>query len=524
MKNLNEIMKVQKAYDPYELKMKQTRKLADKWKVTGLLEGINNEYQRNGMAILLENQAKQLIKESTTTSTAVNSEEWSGVALPLVRRIFGQIQAKDFVSVQPMNLPSGLIFYMNFKYGSNSGNNFTVGDNIHGITSQADNNSAPIGGLYGSGRYGYSINNLTQDFAAGDMATSSANSSSINFDDTYDPADYVELTLSNVAANAPNFDQEGYKAFEVTSSNIEAFLPAFTKYNAATDELIFVVSGSPDPGSGSTHLIYHEQPVAYDRGDFEYSQSGVGSIPEVNLDIGSVGITAKTRKLKAVWTPEITQDLNAYHAIDGEAELTSMLAEYISMEIDLELLSMLLANTDTEEYWSARPSYEWNGSSFESVSTYAIPNKTEWYRTLGTKIQKVSNAIHAKTMRGGANFLVCGPDVATIIESMPGWNADTDGDKMQFAMGAERIGNIANRWTVYKNPYMKTNDILIGYRGASFLETGAVFAPYIPLIMTPLVYDPNNFTPRKGVMTRYAKKMIRPEFYGVIHVGHLSFV
>jgi len=125
-------------------------------------------------------------------------------------------------------------------------------------------------------------------------------------------------------------------------------------------------------------------------------------------------------------------------------------------------------------------------------------------------------------MRGGANFMVCGPDVATIIESMPGFNADTDGDSFQFAMGVQKIGQIAKRWTVYKNPYMQTNAILVGFRGPNFLETGAVFAPYIPLIMTPLVYDPNTFVPRKGVMTRYAKKIVRAEFYGIVYVGHLN--
>jgi hypothetical protein len=127
-------------------------------------------------------------------------------------------------------------------------------------------------------------------------------------------------------------------------------------------------------------------------------------------------------------------------------------------------------------------------------------------------------------MRGGANFLVCSPDVATILESIPGYAADTDGTKMQFAMGVQKVGLLNSRFTVYKNPYMTDNVILLGYRGAQFLETGAVYAPYIPLIMTPLVYDPTNFTPRKGVMTRYAKKMVRPEFYGTIKVNGLHLV
>ena len=238
-------------------------------------------------------------------------------------------------------------------------------------------------------------------------------------------------------------------------------------------------------------------------------------------------IVAKTRKLKAVWTPEFAQDLNGYHSIDAEAELTSMLSEYVSMEIDLEILDMLIDGAITTEYWSAVSNQFLNaaGTAFEGRGVDAggfYNTQGEWFQTLGTKLQKVSNKIHQKTLRGGANFLVTSPAVATILEAIPGFAADTDGNKMEFAAGVQKIGAINNRYTVYKNPYMKENVILMGYRGAQFLETGAVYAPYVPLIMTPLVYDPVNFTPRKGVMTRYAKKMVRPEFYGKVYVAGLK--
>jgi len=251
------------------------------------------------------------------------------------------------------------------------------------------------------------------------------------------------------------------------------------------------------------------------------------SIPEVNLDLKSSTIVAKTRKLKAVWTPELAQDLNAYHSVDAEAELTSMLSEYISMEIDLEIIDMLLNEAVTTEYWSANTGWEWNGAAFDTttLNQEALAyQKNTWFQTLGTKIQKLSNKIHQLTLRGGANFLVCSPSVATVIESIPGFAPDTDGTKDQFAMGVSSIGALKSRWTVYKNPYMTENQILVGFRGSNFLETGAVYAPYIPLIMTPLVYDPKNFTPRKGVMTRYAKKMVRPEFYGKVVVADVNYV
>jgi len=309
--------------------------------------------------------------------------------------------------------------------------------------------------------------------------------------------------------------------------------PAYTKLSGGN--VVFVVSGSAASGVNTT-VNYLKQPTDITRGDFEAGKLPVDGnaidtdidIPELNLELQSEAIVAKTRKLKAVWTPEFAQDLNAYHSIDAEAELTSMLSEYVSMEIDLEILDMLLSSAPTVEYWSAVNNEVWNGSSFTrngvTDNTGFYNTQGGWFQTLGTKLQKVSNKIHQKTLRGGANFLVTSPAVATILESIPGFAADTDGTKMEFAAGVQKIGSINNRYTVYKNPYMKENVILMGYRGAQFLETGAVYAPYVPLIMTPLVYDPVNFTPRKGVMTRYAKKMVRPEFYGKVYVAGLNSI
>ena len=241
----------------------------------------------------------------------------------------------------------------------------------------------------------------------------------------------------------------------------------------------------------------------------------------------SQAIVAKTRKLKAVWSPELAQDLNAYHSVDAEAELTSMLSEYISMEIDLEILDMLITDAVTVDNWSATPGEDYDGVGTNedgwSITTF-YGTRFEWYQTLLGKIQKVSNEIQRLTLRGGANFVVVSPTVATILESIPGYSVNTDGNKTQFAAGVQVAGSLQNRFTVYKNPYMTENTVLVGFRGSNFLETGAVYSPYVPLIMTPLVYDPSDFTPRKGVMTRYAKKMIRPEFYGKIHCKDLNLV
>ena len=191
---------------------------------------------------------------------------------------------------------------------------------------------------------------------------------------------------------------------------------------------------------------------------------------------------------------------------------------------------MLRANAVAKkEYWSAKVGFDFDAvsNSFKEITGNSNAyTKGAWFQTLGNKIQAVSNAIHQKTLRGGANWLVVSPETATILESIPGYATTSDGNATtsQYAMGVQKVGLLNNRFNVYKNPYMQENTILLGFRGSNFLETGAVYAPYVPLIMTPLVYDPKNFTPRKGVMTRYAKKMVRPEFYGTVVVADVDFV
>jgi hypothetical protein len=239
-------------------------------------------------------------------------------------------------------------------------------------------------------------------------------------------------------------------------------------------------------------------------------------------------ISAKTRKLKAQWTPEFAQDLNAYHSLDAEAELTGLLSEHISLEIDLEVLDMLINAAPTVENWSAKVGNQLNaaGTGFDSNTAGVYYTQMSWFQTIGIKLQKVSNIIHQRTMRGGANFMVVSPAIATILESIPGFAADSDGaaDTMKYAFGVQKIGALNSRYKVYKNPYMTENAILMGYKGGQFLECGAVYSPYVPLIMTPLIYDPNTFTPRKGIMTRYAMTMVRPEFYGLVYVSDLQVV
>tara|TARA_B100000902_G_scaffold334584_1_gene333819 strand:- start:974 stop:2623 length:1650 start_codon:yes stop_codon:yes gene_type:complete len=549
MSKFKSVESLMDGYNPQRQLLEQTRKLVKKWEPTGLLEGMDKEHEVNGMAVLLENQARQLIDEASRTGTSGNSEEWSGVALPLVRRIFGELAAQEFVSVQPMNLPSGLIFYLDFKYGTAQTDLHTENADVYGNTSGSGDAS---GGLYGAGKFGYSINDQdtgTLDIGAA-VGSSAFTTASVSWQDVnFEPdlsasaaighvADngLVKITISNAAA--ANFDEDGVRAFSVSGSGIDAFYPAHTSVNAAKTQVSFIALKSKAGNPDKIVVSYHKKAANnYTRGDFEATAAQIDNNPELDIDIPeldialkSIPIIAKTRKLKAVWTPELAQDLNAYHSVDAEAELTALLSEYISMEIDLEILDMLYAGaTAKTERWSARVGFEYDSATSLFAESSANSNaytKGEWFQTLGNKIQSVSNAIHQKTLRGGANFLVVSPETATIIESIPGYAADTSGEATEksFAMGVQKVGALNNRYTVYKNPYALDNVILAGFRGSNFLETGAVYAPYVPLIMTPLVYDPKNFTPRKGVMTRYAKKMVRSEFYGKIVVADVNYV
>ena len=497
MSNMSNLL--QESKTSWSQQKQATAQYVTKWEKTGLLEGLDGEYDKHNTAILLENQAKQLISEANQTQASAGKEDWNGVALPLVRRIFAEISAKDFVSVQPMNLPSGLVFWLDFKYANATGGH-AANESVFGAGSKSAVTDFTKG-LYDSpGREAYTLKAVKVTGGATASAT------------TLTMATATEADLSLLMS-----------AYYVSGGNVVQ--AASVAGNVITwDTATLGAAGD---------LYYYKAPVdAGDRSDFE-AQHTVGNsggtaaeednlnIPELNVELEQEALIAKTRKLKVVWTPEFAQDLNAYHSIDAEAELTSMLSEYISMEIDLEILQMLHANAGFSDTWNADPTVADGTKGYQQSGSIWAYQLGSHNATIGYEIQKLSNKIHRATMRGGANFIVCSPDVASILESIPGFAVDTDGNQDTFAAGVEKIGNFANRYKIYKNPYWNTNDMIIGFRGNQFLETGAVYAPYIPLIMTPLVYDPTNFTPRKGVMTRYAKKVVRKDFYAKLSVNNI---
>ena len=533
--------------NPFQDRQAEASKLVGKWEKTGLLKNLKNEYDRNNMSVILENQARALVQEANVTGGQTSmsggaGENWAGVALPLVRRIFGEIVAKEFVSVQPMSLPSGLVFYLDFKYSSTGVG--ATGKAGFGTTSlygnQAENHPnvkdlSVAGGLYGAGRFGYSIN-TTASIGTG-ITGSAVGISDFEYDSSVSASVAGKVQSITVPTSSlPGLDINAISAISFTSGAAAGavgdanILKQFTVISGGNVKFLISSSGTVKE-TGVYTLTYPKATTVDARGDFE-DASGAGypnsesatqiAIPSIDIKLKSEAIVAKTRKLKAQYTPEFAQDLNAYHSVDAESEITSMLSNYIAMEVDLELLDMLIENAATTGYWSAINNEAWNGSSFAQLTAGYYNSQGEWFQTIGTVLQQVSNKIHQKTLRGGANFLVTSPAVATVLESIPGFASDGDGEKSEFGFGIQKIGSINSRYKVYKNPYLTGNVILMGYKGSQFLETGAVYAPYIPLIMTPLVYDPDTFTPRKGLMTRYAKKMVRPEFYGKVFVKGLE--
>jgi hypothetical protein len=553
---MESIQSLVESANPWKSLQSDAARLAKKWEVTGLLEGLE-EVGKNNMALMLENQAKQLVVESSATGTnsyftsGTSGENWAGIALPLVRKVFGQIAAKEFVSVQPMNLPSGLVFFLDFQYGTTK-NPFTSGNSMYGNRNASSQTPfatpAAAGGLYGAGRFTYTTNQFSASVASGSTAASqavvgAATWATVAFDsDLSASAAASKLFTVNIpTASLSNPDFNGVRGFILSglTNQSSTLLPQFTSYPGGS-VITFVVSASAFP-TGTALVEYNKAATDQYRGDFEDTSAPSFSnpnaqtvaanattiqIPEINISMQSQAITAKTKKLKAVWTPEFAQDLNAYQNLDAEAELTNIMSEYISLEIDLEILDMLIEDAAAgTEYWSAVNNNTLNAAGTDFTASLGFYNtQGAWFQTLGTKFQKLSNKIHQLTLRGGANFLVMSPTVATIVESIPGFASNSNGDAsdMEYAFGVQKAGQFNSRYTIYKNPYMTENTILIGFRGKQFLEAGAVFAPYIPLIMTPLIYDPNTFTPRKGLLTRYAKKMLRPEFYGKVYVNGLN--
>lgn len=615
-------------------------RLAKKWTDTGLLEGLRG-VRKDSMARLLENQAAELLRESNALSTGAAGLTSSGkiagftnVAFPIVRRVFAGLIANEIVSVQPMSLPTGLLFYLDYTYGSSVGGDAGTSANQYAVTAVTDpstytsqdsvyNNPRGVGVRSGSlatgGQYdlvgsGYSKvhkQSLTLDThpnSIGSWLSGSTWTSTLtvkNSNDfvgynarhaSYDAQietdldagtfDYVfvhisasEFTANITGADLTNVEQIALQGFGANTQSAVAwgekyqggrgilnlrklnkrgnfdgstFTPdalngshiqfVVRVANGGTAPVASTTTGQQASGSAaiSDSLSVNNDGSTLTIPSFEsdFQVDSSPRIPEVDIRIESTSVTAVTRKLRARWSPEMAQDLTAFYSIDVEVELTNILSEMITLDIDREILNDLLTQGNAANmFWSRAPGKivnKFTGAEATMQSTLspgpmAFVNVQEWYQTLLETITDVANSIHRKTLRGSGNFIVTSPDVATILEHLvaykPSYNVDGDGQVQDnMTVGAEAIGTLNNRYTVYKDPYFPSNKLLIGLKGNTFLESGYIYAPYVPLILTPVIYAQEDFTPRKGVMTRYGKKMVRSDFYGTVTVLDMNLI
>ena len=576
--------------------------LLTKWERTGLLEGLENDRTKQTMARLLENQAKELLRESSSMAGG-DVEGFAAVAFPIVRRVFAGLIANDLVSVQPMSLPSGLIFFLDFTVSQEAGGHalttsrlgYDLSSSLYGGNAVA---SAITGGVDLAQKMGqiggpYNLNNgYTSPTGSGTGALTltptrvawgqfgHATGSAIDKVTRYD-ADLVSgstgTTVACVSVLCSGLDQlnyQGPQSFNVSSSGGNGIL--LNGANTSRARLIrrlTRISGNVDPGQDTNARLltfwvgvgadgYDENKpgglvdavafgltsstaarctISWAQNDDLVAGGAAGSIvgqtdwgleseadiPEIDIKVDSIAITAQTKKLKAKWTPELGQDLNAYHNLDAEVELTSILSEQIALEIDREILSDLVQGaTAATYYWARSPGlFVRRDTGAEIGASSAAPDFTgtvsEWYETLVETINDVSAQIHRKTLRGGANFIVVSPEVANILEFTAGFRASVTHDDEKGSVGAVKVGSLTKKFDVIVDPYFLRNVVLVGRRGSSFLESGYVYAPYVPLQTTPTIFGPEDFVPRKGVMTRYAKKMVRPDMYGLVIVRGL---
>ena len=591
---------------------KEGAALLNKWERTGLLEGIGNDTNKQGMARLLENQAKELLREASSMAGG-DVEGFAAVAFPIVRRVFGSLIANDLVSVQPMSLPSGLIFFLDFTYSTPDSDDERLGidegDSLYGggviasqVTGGASDLTSDGGGFYNLAN---AFSSPTGSIALADAAGSTVGDGGAD-NELFDvSATWASsLTGTPVAISALTEAQKKQLRFDpdvLNSTSTNKVFTAVAYLSAAKmatlnkdalpmcqlvdDDLTPLADGGGDltvirrlthlgyvsdtagtiagkanhitfyieGGSSTDGELAADATLIYPLVDNFDTGSAVGSvvgasawglegasnaagtfddsnrdvIPEIDIKVDSIAVTAITKKLKAKWSPELGQDLNAYHNLDAEVELTSILSEQIALEIDREILNDLIKGaTAGTYYWSRSPGlFVGRQSGLELGATSASPDFTgtvsEWYETLLETVNDVSAQIHRKTLRGGANFLVTSPEVANILEFTAGFRASVTADVDKGQAGALKIGAISKKWDVYVDPYFPRNVVLVGRKGNSFLESGYVYAPYVPLQVTPTIFGTEDFVPRKGVMTRYAKKMVRPDFYGLVIVRGL---
>lgn len=468
--------------------LNEAKELEGRWGKTGLLEGITDRHARSCTAVLLENQ--KLMNEVSTGTDDI--AQFKRISIPLVRRIYPQLIANKIVSVQPLLGPTGLVYYLRFRYSSNKGatrgasnNGGFPGDDANSLMQTADG-TANLDMFY------------THQFIQNETTTTDAGGSVTA---AYAPLEHTPVMPGTVTGTVYD-GTTAVQTFVVSSSN------TFT-FSAIGSPAAYATAGSLNNNTGELVLTWNTAAGAnHVVLSYEYNMECQQDLPEINLVIESEDITAKTRKLKAVWSYEAQQDLRSQHNLDAEAELTAVLAQEINLEIDREVLTDLRNNAGTVTAW------DFNTALGDTIK--------EKYESLYVKVVEVSTVIHRKTLRGGANWLVTSPEVAAIFETATAGFAPSPSETFTSSLGIQYVGTVNNRWRLYKDPLFPTNQILMGYKGDSYMDSGYFYCPYVPLTQTPVVLDPESFCPRKGILTRYGKKLLREgaKFYARMSIAN----
>jgi hypothetical protein len=549
-----------------------------KWDELGFLEGLDG-HQKDNIAQLYENQASYLINEAAVADASGSFET---VVFPIIRRVFSKLLANDIVSVQAMNLPIGKLFYFIPKIQERDSNGhyspYGGANNDLGLPTSAAS-GYPAGkrslydrfyeasddldqGLFDYSKGAFSVQSLTVNgfatFSNGEVTTST---SAIVTGTT---KSYVILELSGFT-QAGAGKLKGPDGNEMDSEEFLASLQVFTSdanllnhlgATTGTSLPINIVTqkygkGIVEYGAKTTNATQNYYDICDSDGkiyvqvdlqvysatsgysDYEVTGSTLAKsefnasyrkyetlefeeqIGEVSFDLESVTVSVTERKLRASWSPELAQDVSAFHNIDAEAELTALLSEQIAAEVDREILRDLRKGAA----WTAKWDYnEWKYGGTGGATLQGYTQK-DWNQTLVTKINQISAQIHKTTLRGGANWIVISSEISAVFDDLEYFHvSNAEPEQDQYNMGIEKIGTVGGRYQVYRDPYFPANKILIGHKGKSLLDAGYVYAPYVPLQLTPTMYNPFNMTPIKGIMTRYAKKMVNNRYFGVIDV------
>ena len=454
----------------------ERRTITEAWGESGLLDGIDDEFGKSSMAQLLENQMESMLKEvSQGNNTTTNVGTYDTVLFPLVRRTYARLLANEIVSVQPINLPAGLIFYLDAHVAPAPGSTFESGSIYERH--------------YGMG--GYDSSQGTATSTSGTENTTTTADITLNYSATNHTKSLASLRLYITGAT----EVEGFGVDNQT----------WAKDLFDGNQIAINLTGAPTSNQ-AYYLTWNEY------GSLEGAYTTGAS--RLKMRITSTTVQAYSHKMRTEWTQEMAEDLAAYHGQNAEQYLTELLSGELAAEIDRKILRELIRVAPFMRTWD----YTITNSPYSAYQTQKVHNQT-----LVTEMNKVSAAIQKYTLGPGANWMVVSPEIAAVIDDLENFKpSDSGPDKDQFGIGMERIGTIGSRWTVYKDSYFDTNTVLIGYKGNSFLETGYVYAPYVPFQMTPVIYDADDFVPHKGIRTRIATKVVNNKYYGKVIVAGVS--